>query len=264
MATTHYPYALGSLLLGIVGLAVGDFALQWQPVPEALPARTALAYLGGALLTLAAGASLIPRIAKAGLLTLAGWYALWVVLLHAPRVIAKPGDIGLWLGVAEISLLAAGGLAGAWLMAGNWRAGRIRTLEVCLAPCLIIFGWSHFAYADFTAQMVPRWIPWPLFWAYATGCGHVAAGLSLLTGIASRLASVVFAGMLGSFVVLLHVPRVIVDPANRIEWTMLAVATSLVGAAWLVALAVRERHELSLEAERPEPGSRDSSASTSS
>jgi hypothetical protein len=33
---------------------------------------------------------------------------------------------------------------------------------------------------------------------------------------------------------LLHVPRVIGDPGLRVEWIMLAVASSLTGAAWLV------------------------------
>lgn len=33
------PYALGAILLGMVRLAVHDFALQWQPVPQWVPAR---------------------------------------------------------------------------------------------------------------------------------------------------------------------------------------------------------------------------------
>lgn len=86
--------------------------------------------------------------------------------------------------------------------------------------------------------MIPRWIPFPLFWAYVTGCGHVAAGLSLVSGIAVRLASTLLAAMLACFVILLHIPRVLADPASRIEWTMLAIAMSLTGAAWIMRTAM--------------------------
>jgi hypothetical protein len=41
--------------------------------------------------------------------------------------------------------------------------------------------------------------------------------------------------MFTGFVLLLHIPRVIADPGNQIEWTMLVHATALTGAALLVA-----------------------------
>ena len=42
------PYALGALLLGVLGLTSGDFAFQWQPVPDTVPLRPELAYLSAA------------------------------------------------------------------------------------------------------------------------------------------------------------------------------------------------------------------------
>jgi hypothetical protein len=46
--------------------------------------------------------------------------------------------------------------------------------------------------------------------------------------------------MMGSFVVLLHLPRVIVSPHSHIEWAMLAIATTLTGSAWGMACALKE------------------------
>ena len=48
--------------------------------------------------------------------------------------------------------------------------------------------------------------------------------------------------MMACFVVLLHVPRVIGDPGLHVEWIMLAVSSSLTGAAWLVQ-KVRDLNE---------------------
>jgi uncharacterized membrane protein YphA (DoxX/SURF4 family) len=113
-----------------------------------------------------------------------------------------------------------------------------RVSRVAFGCCLLVFGIAHFVYADFTATMIPGWLPMPLFWAYFTGCGHLAAGISLVSGIAARLGSTLLAAMFACFVVLLHLPRVFANPTNRVEWTMLGIATSLTGAAWIVRTAL--------------------------
>jgi uncharacterized membrane protein YphA (DoxX/SURF4 family) len=82
-------------------------------------------------------------------------------------------------------------------------------------------------------------MPARLFWAYATGAGHAAAGLAILSGIQRRLAATLLAAMCGCFVLLLHAPRVAAAPTSRFEWTMLFVALSITGAAWLIRRAAR-------------------------
>ena len=62
----------------------------------------------------------------------------------------------------------------------------------------------------------------------------VVTGLSLLSGIRSQLGATVLAVMMGMFVLLVHIPRVVASPGEQLEWIMLGVALSLSGAAWLV------------------------------
>ena len=229
------PYGLGVVLLGVVGIAVGDFALQWQPVPSGLPLRTEVAYACAAVLV-AGGVCLLVRQASSGAaLVLGVFFASWAVVLHLPRVISNLGEVAVWNGFAEISAAACGGLA-AWSLS---RGSETRTTLSRIVPrvfglCLAVFGTAHMVYAEFTASMVPAWLPAPLFWAYATGVGHLAASLSLLCGVLSRLAATVLTGMFASFVLLLHLPRVIASPQAHVEWVMLGVSITLMGAAWLV------------------------------
>ncbi len=117
------------------------------------------------------------------------------------------------------------------------RWGR-RTGTVLFALCLPVFGLSHFAYPKFTAQMIPAWIPARLFWAYFTGAGHAAAGIAILMNKFARLGSVLLAVMMSGFVLLLHIPDVIGNPDSRHAWTMLCMAMTLTGAAWIVAGSV--------------------------
>ncbi|EJL35824.1 DoxX protein [Caulobacter sp. AP07] len=228
-------YGLGAIALGVIGLVFGDFALQWQPVPKDLPGHAILAALSAAALLLLGAGVLWRRTARIASAVLAAIYAVWVVLLHGPLIIAQPTSVAAWLGVAEILALAMGGLALFAMLAPSPDAKLRLTARLLFGACALVFGLSHFAYAAFTATMVPAWIPFPLFWAYATGCGHLAAGLALVSGVLSRLAATLLAAMMGTFVLLLHLPRVLAAPGSQLEWTMLAIALSLTGAAWALS-----------------------------
>ncbi len=234
-------YGLGALLLGLVGIAFADFALQWQPVADSLPYHRAIAYASGAILALAGAALWLPRTRVAGAGTLFVVYAFWVVVLHGPRVLAHPAALVAWLGFCEILALAAGGLIAFTHAAypGGRRSAALQRIARCVfGGCLLVFGASHFVFAQFTASMIPAWIPGPLFFAYLTGCGHVAAGVAIVSGVMARVGAMLLALMFSLFVLLLHIPRVAADPHSHAEWTMLAIALSLTGAAWIVACSI--------------------------
>jgi len=226
-------YGSGAMALGVIGLAFGDFALQWQPVPADLPGRHALALLSGVVMLVLGGGVLWSRTARPASAALGLVYLGWVAL-HGPEVVAAPASVASWLGLAETLSLAAGGLA-LFALSGSQPDARLRfAARLIYGVCPLVFGLSHYAYADFTAKMVPGWIPHPLFWAYATGTGHLAAGLAILFGIASRPAATLLTAMMTCFVVMLHIPRVMAAPDSHLEWTMTAIALSLTGAAWAV------------------------------
>jgi uncharacterized membrane protein YphA (DoxX/SURF4 family) len=191
------------------------------------------AYVSGAIL-IAGGALILARREKAGALVLACFYGLWVVAFHVPATLMNAiGSIGAWNAPAESGFVTAGALA---LLAAHSGARDSLALAARLlaGASAVVFGFAHFNYIDFTASMVPAWIPFKAFWAWATGAGHLLTGLALLTGFRARLAAGCEAAMMGSFVVLLHLPRVIAAPDQHAEWIMLAMSSALTGAALLV------------------------------
>jgi uncharacterized membrane protein YphA (DoxX/SURF4 family) len=228
-------YAVGAILLGAVGICFHEFAMQWQPVPAGIGMRTQLAYLAGAVLVVGGALLLAPRLQRAGALLLTVFIGLWMLVLNLPGAIASASHIGAWNSPAEITFMATGALAlfasGATSQA---RPTMLLVARVLAGISAMIFGFAHFNYIDFTASMVPGWIPYKTFWAWATGAGHLAAGLALVSGIRSSLAAGCEAAMMGSFVVLLHLPRVVAAPDQHVEWIMLGVSTLLTGAALLV------------------------------
>jgi len=228
-------FAIGAILLGAIGIWFHDFAMQWQPVPAGIGMRTQLAYLAGAVLIIGGALLLVPRLERAGALLLTVFIGLWMLALNLPLAIASASHIGSWNSPAEITFLATGPLAlFAGRLTGTARPALLRVARLLAGASAMVFGFAHFNYIDFTASMVPSWIPFKAFWAGATGAGHLAAGLALVSGIKARLAAGCEAAMMGSFVVLLHLPRVIAAPDNHMEWIMLGVSSMLTGAALLV------------------------------
>jgi uncharacterized membrane protein YphA (DoxX/SURF4 family) len=228
-------YAFGAILLGAVGIFFHDFAMQWQPVPAGFPIRTPLAYASGLILMVGGALLFSQKAERAGAWLLTVFLGLWTLTLNLPAAIAGFKHIGAWNSPAEIAFMTMGGLALASSHVGTLRGTLARIARIVAGLSACVFGFAHFNYIDFTATMVPSWIP-PngVFWAWATGAGHLAAGLALVSGIWARLAATLLAGMMASFVLLLHLPRVIAAPDQHVEWIMLGVSSMLAGAAWLL------------------------------
>jgi uncharacterized membrane protein len=100
--------------------------------------------------------------------------------------------------------------------------GKVRGLEwaVSLAPVLVgapmaVFGTEHFVFTSTMIRMVPRFLPWHLFWTYFTGTCLIAAGLSLVGRRYSGLAASLLGLMLFCFVMLIWVPNNLAAPGNR-------------------------------------------------
>ena len=228
-------FACGAILLGAVGIWFHEFAMQWQPVPAGTPWRAPLAILAGLVLVAGGAAIVSRRFEREGVWLLTGFIGIWMLALNLPLAIKSFTHIGAWNSPAEIAFMTMGALALASSHAPARRKPLALTARIVAGASACVFGFAHFNYIDFTATMVPAWIPpSQVFWAWATGAGHLAAGIALVSGFQARLAAMLLAGMMGSFVLLVHLPRVIASPELHVEWIMLGVSSMLSGAAWLV------------------------------
>jgi uncharacterized membrane protein len=235
-------YGLAALALGVVGLVWGDFALVWQPVPPDVPHRAMLAYLVAATEIFSGAALLWWRTAIFGAATLAILFALGVVLLHIPHVVAHPESLGPWGGVSEQTVLATGGFLAFLMLAEFEGATLYRAAWILFGLCCLVFGAEHFKYEEATAAMVPKYLPMgQIFWARATGVFHIAAGLGILSGIRARLAAQMLTAMFLVFAAIVHAPLLLADPHSHLNWTMNAINLALTGAAWILADSLRGR-----------------------
>jgi uncharacterized membrane protein YphA (DoxX/SURF4 family) len=239
MAFSWRVYGLGVMALALVGLAWGAFD-PGQPVPKNFPDHTALAYVAAAFMLVAGAAVEWRRTVVWGAAALTAYYALIVVVLMNGRVVlAHSAEYGAYSGGAEQLAIVAGGLI---VYAARARidaalAARLTRLgQLAFGICALLFGGAHFFYMNLTAPLVPKWLPpSQAFWGYATGIGHIAAGVAILTGVRARLAAILLTAMFASFTPLVHAPMLLADPSSHTNWSENALNLALTGAAWVVA-----------------------------
>src|SRR5262249_23636300 len=117
----------------------------------------------------------------------------------------------------------------------------VRVARVIFGITCVFYGCSHFAFARYTASMVPPWLPVPLGWAYVTGLAHVAAGMGIAMGFWPRLAATLEALMMTLFGLMVWVPSFFMRPTPdwalppQNQWSELVVNIALAAAAVVVA-----------------------------
>jgi uncharacterized membrane protein len=103
------------------------------------------------------------------------------------------------------------------------------------AAPLAVFGAEHFAAAQGISQLVPKFMPWHLFWTYFVGCALLAASLSITTKIQVRWSGLLWGIMMFLFVSMMDLPGTLKDVHNRISWALLCREMSFGAAGWVLA-----------------------------
>jgi uncharacterized membrane protein len=107
--------------------------------------------------------------------------------------------------------------------------------NLCFAVPLAVFGAEHLSGARFIMLGVPSYMPWRLFWAYFVGFALLAASLSIATKIQVRWSGLLFGIMMLLFVAMVHIPRVLANPRDRIAWVIVIREMSFAGGGWVLA-----------------------------
>ena len=236
-------FATAMVALGVQCLVRGNAVPALEPVASTT-SMPVIGWITGIVLIVAAIATIARPTASYGAALLAAILFTWVALLHAPALVAAPTNGGEWTGAGESFALGGGALVlfGMTRSSLEWRGVPDAVAARCMLTGRIFFGISmlgfgalHFVYFAYVSSVIPSWIPAHVFFAYATGCAHVAAGVSILTGVIARIAALCTAAMFGSWFLIVHIPRVLVHVQHPSEWTSMLIALGMCGSALLIA-----------------------------
>jgi len=228
----HALFAFAVIGFGIVNLIFGDFLAGLIPVSAAAPGRQFFMYLVSIVFIVTGVCIVIEKQVWYAAIGLAALFFVLIVLVHLPRNIANLYDGGSWTGTFEMLALCAGALILADTLPGESHPVSglnflIRSGRYLYAIALVVFGFQHFIYADFIATLIPTWIPARLFWAYFIGVAFVGSALSIALNVKLSLTMTLLATMFFLWVLIVHLPRVFVNPQHEPEWTSTFVALEM-------------------------------------
>ncbi|MDP4265411.1 MAG: hypothetical protein Q8941_22990 [Bacteroidota bacterium] len=108
---------------------------------------------------------------------------------------------------------------------------------------MITFGTLHFLYAKGVSEYAPSWVPNREFWTYLAGAGLFGSGVAIILKIKTRLAATLLGTMILIWVIILHIPRVIVSPVAYMgsEVTSALIALAYSGIAFVIAGAAKKQ-----------------------
>jgi uncharacterized membrane protein YphA (DoxX/SURF4 family) len=160
-------------------------------------------------------------------------------------LLAIPGEV-IWAYFAGGIVLAIG-LAAIFLR-GDWQRAKVFDKLLLFGPLfyaapIAAFGTEHFTETEGVASIVPAWIPWHVIWVYFLGACFIAAALSLVTRIQTRLSASLLALTFFLFVVLMHGPGWAQDPGNRFALAVALREISFSGGALALAASLREQRQ---------------------
>ena len=155
-------------------------------------------------------------------------------------LVAIPGQV-IWSYFAGGVVLVIGLVA--IFLRGDWQRARGFDKLILFGPLfyaapIAAFGTEHFTVTEAITSVMPAWIPWHQSWVYFVGACFIAAALSVVTRIQTRLSASLLALTFFLFVVLMHAPGWAQDPGNRFALAIVLRELSFSGGALALAVSL--------------------------
>jgi uncharacterized membrane protein len=205
-------YGIGIAAVGIHQISIKDFRPEiLPPFPAWAHTHTVFPVLTGIFLIIA-GIMIAGFNAKNICIFLGLLFLALIITCQLPYILflnpVKPTHFEVWFGAGE-ELAYSGG---AFVMAGSFSGKPIAAGRIFFSLLIIMFGCSHFVFADDVSAMIPKWFGAPLFWTYLVGVLLIASGIAMIFKIWIKLAAFLLAILLFLFFIFFHLPDAIKNP----------------------------------------------------
>jgi uncharacterized membrane protein len=229
-------FAIAIIAIAVQQIIFSVFMPIILPWPAELAGSPVAVWIGSVVLIALSVLLIIDSKARPAAIYLGLLLLLLLVVFHIPNQFSTtPTFLGSWANALKILALSGCAfiVASSLPQAGGYFTGFEKILPAgryFLAFTILVFGIEHFVYIGFVPVLVPRWVPFPVFWTYFTGLTLIAAGLGIILNIKLRLAANLLGIMILIWFILLHIPRAFADPhsgnGNEIVSTFEALAFS--------------------------------------
>ncbi|HEY9166646.1 MAG TPA: hypothetical protein VIS48_10850 [Candidatus Kryptonia bacterium] len=230
---------LGRHVFGLAAIAYGVITLNWHQI-EALGNISnpeILVYILGIFELIGGFAIQWQRTMRFGAVILAAIFLIFS-LYWIPQIIKTPLSFDNYGNFGEQFSILLGGVfvfASTILSHPEVAAKIERAAYISYGICVISYSLYQLFYLNYTASLVPKWIPpGQMFWTVATTIAFALAAIAILSGRSALLASRLLTTMLIGFGVLIWVPACVIHLHEMSNWVENASNLAMAGSAWIV------------------------------
>jgi hypothetical protein len=247
-------YGISIAGIGFLTIYYSDFPYMLIPPGHSwIPGLVFLAYSIGALLMLTGACIIFEKKVRPISLLLGSALLLIFCFYFIPYefiVSTNYMHFGDWENAAKELALSGGALVIAGCFSEKTEKPLTRFLgklipfgAILFSITIISFGIDHFLFAKEAADYVPSWVPYHLFWMYFTGTALIGSGLAIILKIKSGLMATLLGAMIFTWLIILHIPRVIASPSAYMgsEITSALIALAYSGIAFVIAGATKRQ-----------------------
>ena len=230
LLTSQLVYLIAIAELAIYSFAKGDIAMtRPPPLPEFLQGlNPSMAYLSGALFLIAVLVFYLKRYQVAALLIIANLIFWLVTSRHILNLWRDHinGFKTLWLISGALLILTT---------LSNYHKYQKKVVWLNLIILFVFFvdcGIAHFQYAEFVQNLIPEFIPFPLFFTYFAGATLILGGIGLLIPKTRQLAALLSGIQVLGWFLLLHLPRALTLQGD--EWIGVGESLAVSGICFMI------------------------------
>jgi uncharacterized membrane protein len=215
-------------------------------VPAWLPAHVFWIYLVGTALFAAALSLIAKKCVRLSVPLLAAMFFCFVLMLHAPNVIAHLKERLFWTVALRETVFGGAALALAGFLMAEMRPRLSRVLialgRFLVGIPLIFFGIQYFLHPEIAPglplpKVTPSWVPLPFVWSILTGILLVVCGLAILLNRYAQRAAAGLGLVMTLITLFLYTPILaMAAPSSQVE-ALNYVADTLLFAGTLLFLA---------------------------
>ncbi|HBK88752.1 MAG: hypothetical protein U0289_06955 [Cyclobacteriaceae bacterium] len=250
--TGKWFYALAIVTLGLLNMYYGVYPYMLVPATGVwLPEFMIGVYVVGALFIASGVGILFGGRTYLSAIVLGTLLLLILLIGHIPYEILGSGKSTFltWENVLKVVALAGGALVIAGLVKEDQnthspgvKARLISVGMVLYSIAILSFALNHFLYVHGVESYTPKWIPFRLFWAYFTGIALLGSGISVLFRIKLRVITMLLSLMILIWIVVLHIPRILVSPPEYLNSEIASTCLALAYCGTALTISGLNRH----------------------
>ena len=229
----RHIYGLGAVAFGVITLIGQQISSLGNISHPAI-----LVYAAGIIELIGGIAIQWKRTVRFGAITIGAFFLIFTLFL-IPPIFEMPLAYFNWGNFFEEFSIVLGSVfvLASTMQIDQERAAKIaRAAYGCYGICVISYSLYQLFYLQYTAGLVPKWIPpGQMFWAVTTTIAFAMAAFAILTGRKALLASRLLTTMFIGFGLLVWMPLCIIDPHELTNWARNATNLIVAGTAWIVA-----------------------------